>query len=169
MLVKCNSCDKKFNVPDSAITKAGRLVQCGSCGNTWTQYPIKEESVQKINKIIPKKIKNPINVGKIKTAVKKKKTRNLYSEEYLKKKYGLTIKDSSDRQDNKKTTNQKIKEGSSFYRRIFIFIIFIITMFGVLNLTKDFIIIGYPATEAYINYLYEVFEIIRLTINEFIN
>ena len=169
MLVKCVSCNKKFNVPDSAITKAGRLVQCGSCGNTWTQYPIKEESVQKINKIIPKKIKNPNNVSKIKSAVKKKEARNLYSEEYLKKKYGLSIKDSSDSRDIKKTTSKKIKRNYSFYNSIIIFIVFVITLLGVLNLTKDFIILGYPATETYINYLYEVFEIIRLIIFELIN
>ena len=52
MLINCNSCHKKFMVPDSAITESGRLVQCGTCGNKWTQFPVKE---QKIN--IPKKEK----------------------------------------------------------------------------------------------------------------
>ena len=42
MIIQCKSCDKKFNVPDSAITASGRLVQCSSCGNKWTQYPIKK-------------------------------------------------------------------------------------------------------------------------------
>jgi len=46
MLVNCNSCQKKFNVPDSAITQAGRLLQCGSCGNKWTQYPIKPKFIE---------------------------------------------------------------------------------------------------------------------------
>ena len=40
MILTCNSCDKKFVVPDSAITASGRTVQCGSCGNKWKQYPI---------------------------------------------------------------------------------------------------------------------------------
>ena len=40
MIIKCNSCEKEFVVPDNAITTAGRLVQCSSCGNKWTQYPI---------------------------------------------------------------------------------------------------------------------------------
>ena len=55
MLVNCNSCQKKFNVPDSAITEAGRLLQCGSCGNKWTQYPIKEDSTKEGK---PKKVVN---------------------------------------------------------------------------------------------------------------
>ena len=42
MILTCNSCAKKFVVPDSAITPAGRMVQCGSCGNKWKQYPLNE-------------------------------------------------------------------------------------------------------------------------------
>ena len=39
MILTCNSCGKKFVVPDSAITASGRMVQCGSCGNKWKQFP----------------------------------------------------------------------------------------------------------------------------------
>ena len=57
MILSCNSCGKKFVVPDKAITENGRLVQCGSCGNKWKQFPIKNEikqnqSVTSIQKII---------------------------------------------------------------------------------------------------------------------
>ena len=41
MILTCNSCGKKFVVPDNAITASGRMVQCGSCGNKWKQFPIK--------------------------------------------------------------------------------------------------------------------------------
>ena len=41
---------KKFIVPDNAITSAGRLVQCSSCGNKWTQFPIKNQFVSKSKK-----------------------------------------------------------------------------------------------------------------------
>ena len=87
MLVNCNSCEKKFNVPDTAVTENGRLLQCGSCGNKWTQYPIKQETVkkEKLKKNIPNVNQKP-NVNKVKKSVKKKKREiNLYSEEYLKK------------------------------------------------------------------------------------
>ena len=40
MILECKSCQKKFIVPDDAITNTGRLVQCSSCGNKWTQYPV---------------------------------------------------------------------------------------------------------------------------------
>ena len=40
MILTCNSCGKRFVVPDAAITASGRMVQCGSCGNKWKQFPL---------------------------------------------------------------------------------------------------------------------------------
>mgnify|MGYP006160416893 FL=1 len=167
MLVNCNSCQKKFNVPDSAITQAGRLLQCGSCGNKWTQYPIKpkfieEEKSKKLTPSVkPNKLKEFNKKDKVKTSVKKKKREiNLYSEEYLKKKHGLVIKDKIDNKITKKYSNSL-----NFFNYLIILIIFIIAFFGILNLTRDFIIAGYPFTENYINSLFEIFEILKTTIS----
>ena len=54
MLISCNSCQKKFVVPDNAIKESGRLVQCSACGNKWTQFPIKNFSAQKVTRKIQK-------------------------------------------------------------------------------------------------------------------
>ena len=128
MLVNCNACQKKFTVPDAAITEAGRLLQCGSCGNKWTQYPVKEETVKiiKPNKEIQNatavKKKQISKTNKITKTVKKKKREiNLYSEEYLQKKHGLTIKDNSN---DKKI--KKVSSGSNFFGNLIIFTIFVI-------------------------------------------
>ena len=165
MLVNCNSCQKKFNVPDSAITEGGRLLQCGSCGNKWTQFPIKTKSVEKIEKISPTKLKQPSKSKKIKTAIKKKKREiNLYSEEYLKKKHGLEIKE-----DEKSKKIKKNTSGLTFLNYIIILFIIIITFFGILNQTKDILIINYPITETYINTLYEIIKIFKFTIFNLIN
>ena len=167
MLVNCNSCEKKFNVPDAAVTENRRLLQCGSCGNKWTQYPIKQETVkkEKLKKNIPNVNQNP-NVNKVKKSVKKKKREiNLYSEEYLKKKHGILIKDTS----NNGGINKNKKNNYSFFSYLFITTIFIIAFFGVLNLTKEIIISTYPLTETYINSLYEVLEILRSTISSLAN
>ena len=165
MLVNCNSCQKKFSVPDSAITEKGRLLQCGSCGSKWTQYPVKEKSVENIKKIITVKKKQPSNLNKIKTSVKKRKREiSLYSEEYLKKKYGLTIKNPSNGQDKKQN-----KSNFSFYNYLITISIFTITFFGILNLTKDVIIESYPAIIPYIDYLYENIDTLRIKISELVN
>ena len=68
MIINCNSCDKKFVVPDQAITSSGRTVQCGSCGNKWKQYPKNEE------KILPLKSSNRIPKPSVTKKPKPKKT-----------------------------------------------------------------------------------------------
>ena len=90
MILSCNSCEKKFVVPEQAITSNGRVVQCGSCGNKWKQFPIdldiKKENIEKkieVKKtaVISKKLKPK------KKKIKKSKELSLYSPEYLKKKH----------------------------------------------------------------------------------
>ena len=93
MILTCNSCGKKFVVPDSAITDAGRMVQCGSCGNKWKQFPplnFKKETI--IDKKISPAVKKSITkIPKPKTKkIKKSREINLYSPEYLQKKHGLS-------------------------------------------------------------------------------
>lgn len=157
MLISCNSCQKKFIVPDNAITESGRLVQCGSCGIKWTQYPVK------IFKL--KEEKTEKNKFKKTNSIKKsKQKKNLYTAEYLKKKHGLIIENNVSQPN--KTLNKKT--GFGFYSYLVFLFVFLITLFGVLELTKEIIILKYPFLETYINYLYEVIEIIKLSIIEFI-
>ena len=95
MIIQCKSCEKKFSVPDGAIGASGRLVQCGSCGQKWTQYPNqpKDKKSGKI-KEIPQN-KNNFNKPKITKQANKKRIKKqgptMYSSEYLKKKHGLNI------------------------------------------------------------------------------
>ena len=163
MLINCNSCQKKFVVPDNAITDSGRLVQCGSCGSKWTQYPIDNLKLIKDHE------------SKKKTASKKpfiKKTKNkknLFTAEYLKKKYGLTI-DEPAKNINKNLYNNKNNRNTlGFYSYVFILLVFLLTLFGVLNLSKKIIILKYPPLEPYIGYLYEIIEIVKVFFFEFFN
>ena len=93
MILSCNSCEKKFVVPDQAVTAAGRMVQCGSCGNKWKQFPVKNEVNDNapVKKIDNKKISKKSRIKK--KPVKKTRDINLYSPEYLAKKHGITLDD----------------------------------------------------------------------------
>ena len=102
MILTCNSCGKKFVVPDSAITASGRMVQCGSCGNKWKQFPVRrriklnqllvqQKVVSRPSTSFNKKYKN--RKSKKRTAPKKPREISLYSPEYLAKKHGIKIKD----------------------------------------------------------------------------
>ncbi len=151
MILSCNSCEKKFVVPDKAITSSGRLVQCGSCGNKWKQFPLKDlkEKNPQITKV---KIKptSEINIPKIKKKKSKKKREiNLYSPEYLAKKHGITLNETI------KETKLKNKVTFGFYNSLIFFIVIVIFLSRGLYFFQDFIIEKLPFTEFYLEYFFE--------------
>ena len=169
MILTCNSCGKKFVVPDSAITASGRMVQCGSCGNKWKQFPLgeveKTQSIARPKKVVPRsqpiqqKIKKPKKVKK--TAPKKSREISLYSPEYLAKKHGIKINDT---QSVKKISrNEKNKVSFGFYYSLIIFIVFVTALSRILYFSQEFIISNIPTSEFYLNYFFEsirnIFEI----------
>ena len=50
MIITCNCGLKKFSIPDNSIPAAGRMVQCGSCGLKWKQFPKIEEKILPLKK-----------------------------------------------------------------------------------------------------------------------
>ena len=169
MILTCNSCGKKFVVPDTAITASGRMVQCGSCGNKWKQFPTEEvektQSVTRPKKAasrpqpIQQKIQKPKKIKR--TAPKKPREISLYSPEYLAKKHGIKINDA---QPEKKIGKQeKGKVSFGFYNSLLVFIFFVITLSRILYFSQGFIIANIPASEFYLNYFFEsirnIFEI----------
>jgi predicted Zn finger-like uncharacterized protein len=169
MILTCNSCGKKFVVPDSAITASGRMVQCGSCGNKWKQFPEREventQSAARPKKVVSRpqsiqqKIQKPKKIKR--TAPKKPREISLYSPEYLAKKHGIDIKHA---QPEKKISKQeKGKVSFGFYNSLIVFIFFVIALSRILYFSQEFIISNIPASEYYLNYFFEsirnVFEI----------
>ena len=173
MILSCNSCDKKFVVPDNAITKTGRLVQCSACGNKWKQFPVKNSQNEKvISKPItkqtiskPKSQKIPVSTKQSLKPKRKiaKKTReiNLYSPEYLVKKHGIKIKDTEPQGARKSIVQDKISFG--FYSSLLVFLVFVIFFSRTLYFAQSFIITLFPNLEFYLNYFFEnirnIFEI----------
>ena len=162
MILSCNSCEKKFVVPDQAITASGRTVQCGSCGNKWKQFPEKNE----INKIITeekintkKTIPRPNITKQKKKKIKKPREINLYSPEYLEKKHGISINNVKIKKDIK--SNEKISFG--FYNSLVLFVIIIIALSRCLYFFQDYIAQHFPFTKFYLDYFFEsirnIFEI----------
>ncbi len=169
MILTCKSCGKKFVVPDSAITASGRMVQCGSCGNKWRQYPVGEvkqtQSIPRTKKVVSKpelikqKIEKPKKIKR--TAPKKPREISLYSPEYLAKKHGIKINDA---QPEKKISKQeKGKVSFGFYNSLLVFIFFVIALSRILYFSQSFIISYFPISEFYLKYFFEsirnIFEI----------
>ena len=170
MILICKSCGKKFVVPDNAITSAGRVVQCGSCGNKWKQFPTNEikstlpatKAKQKISK---SQLNQPKAVKPKKRAIRKPREINLYSPEYLAKKHGIKLKD-----EIKKTSiNEKVSFG--FYSSLLLFLIIVIVVSRGLYFFQDFIVLKFPFTEFYIDYFFEsirnMFEIWKSLISNY--
>ena len=150
MIISCKSCEKKFVVPDQAITIAGRVVQCGSCGNKWKQFPMKTEK-KSSTKIVntPKPLKDIIETKPRKRKTKKKREINLYSPEYLAKKHGIKLNEIKIEQVSKKTIS------FGFYNSLVLFLVIIIAFSRILFFTQDFIIQKFPFTEYYLEYFFE--------------
>ena len=169
MILSCNSCGKKFVVPDNAITASGRMVQCGSCGNKWRQFPMEEvkktQSISRSKNVVSRpqpvqqKIQKPKKVKKI--APKKSREISLYSPEYLAKKHGIKINDN--KSVKKISRNEKDKVSFGFYYSLIIFIVFVTALSRILYFSQEFIISNIPASEYYLNYFFEsirnIFEI----------
>ena len=169
MILTCNSCGKKFVVPDAAITATGRMVQCGSCGNKWKQFPLgKVKKTQSTS--VPQKVasrpkpsqQNAQKARKIKkTPPKKQREISLYSPEYLAKKHGIKINDNQPVKNISKKEKGKVSFG--FYNSLIVFIFFVIALTRILYFSQEFIITNIPASEYYLNYFFEsirnIFEI----------
>ena len=177
MIIQCTSCDKKFNVPDAAITASGRLVQCSSCGNKWTQYPIK-------TKPAPSKVyTTPKKVGPLKNKINKKKTSPVpYSKEYMQQKWGTSLenyavqkgltKKTKKISKPKKIQKQKIlksveKPGFGFFNYIITYSILLIFIVGILNFERGRISRKFPFLEPYIDHFFESLEIFKILILDF--
>ncbi len=169
MILSCNSCGKKFVVPDNAITAAGRIVQCGSCGNKWKQFPIniigKTQSFSSSRKTVSKprpinrKIQKPKKTKKV--ATKKIREISLYSPEYLAKKHGIKIGELKPQKNILQNKKEKVSFG--FYNTLIFLIIFSIAFSRILYFSQDFIVSTFPITEFYLTYFFEsmrnIFEI----------
>ena len=170
MILTCNSCAKKFVVPDNAITASGRMVQCGSCGNKWKQFPLeatKPQSISRPQKVdsrpqsFQQKIKKPKKIKK--TIPKKPREISLYSPEYLAKKHGIKINDSQPVKNIGKKEKGKEKVSFGFYNYLILFIFLAIFLARMLYFAQEYIIEKLPVSEYYLNYFFEsirnIFEI----------
>ena len=168
MILTCNSCEKKFVVPDSAITPSGRLVQCSACGNKWKQFPI--SSGLEIPKKASKNISTAIKVKKIPKSKNKKSNKrpgpSLYTPEYLAKKHGVNINIKPVQKQKK--LESKINVNFGFYNFLFVAIIISTFLLRILYFIKSKIIALFPETEIYINYLFEAISNMQLLIQNFL-
>ena len=170
MILSCNSCEKKFVVPDQAITSNGRTVQCGSCGNKWKQFPVKKQAdkTASYKKNNTKKIVNLPKPATLKSKrTKKKRGIDLYSPECLAKKHGIVL--NNEEVKNNSESNKRVSFG--FYNSLILFIVIFIALSKSLHFFRDIIVQKIPSSQFYLDYFFEsmknIFEIIKNLISSY--
>tara|TARA_Y100001970_G_scaffold85540_1_gene107889 strand:+ start:145 stop:678 length:534 start_codon:yes stop_codon:yes gene_type:complete len=175
MIIQCTACEKKFTVPDAAITANGRLVQCSSCKNQWTQYPIKPK------KDLVKQFSPTKNIS-VKKAKKKKTGPAPYSKEYMQQKWGTSVQEYSlgkgisnkTKNLNKKNKKQKKistkvieKPGFGFFNYLITFGVLFTFFVGILSFERTRLSRKFPFLEPYINHFFETIDNFKILILDF--
>jgi len=147
MIITCKSCDKKFSVRDQDIPNEGRLVQCGSCSSTWTQYPIKIKTQEEEPKILR-------NVPKTKKR-KKAQHKDFDIQPFYSKKDDSLKKNKNKKKIIEKKLEEESESGFGFLNFLILLFLISISIVGVLETFKDQILPFWPNLENYLTYVYE--------------
>ena len=151
MIIKCEQCNKKFEIESTLIPEKGRLLQCSSCTHQWfykkdilekTEVVIKKQDIKSKKKEPPVEEINNIKVFEDLASAKEKKRKHSYK--------------------SIQTENKKL----SFLNVILVFIISIIALIVLLDTFKSPISLMIPNIEFILESLYETLKDILLFIQD---
>ena len=155
MIINCPSCQKKFQISDNLIPVNGRLLQCGSCNNSWFFKP----------QITSKKDKNKTEIisqfdpNKTDITIKNKKKTQKKNKESIKisKNYELT-----------KYKKQSNLTFANFLSYTIVLIITFVAFLIIVDTFKTPLYSSFPNLENIIFNLYETLTDIKLFIKDLI-
>ena len=144
MIIKCEKCNKKFDIESSLIPEKGRLLQCSLCNHKWFhKKDVLEKSILNLeNEKIPSEIKDNNNI----------KVYNDFS---------------SDKKNKRKHSYSRPKsKGLSSLNFILVFIISFIALIILLDTFKNPIGLLMPNIEFILESLYETLKDVLLFIQD---
>ena len=151
MIIKCEQCNKKFEIESTLIPEKGRLLQCSSCTHQWfykkdileeTEVVIKKQDIKSKKNEPPVEEINNIKVFEDLAPAKEKKRKHSY----------------------KHLENKKL----SFLNVILVFIISIIALIVLLDTFKSSVNLMIPNIEFILDSLYETIKDILLFIQDLV-
>ena len=151
MIIKCEQCNKKFEIESTLIPEKGRLLQCSSCTHQWfyrkdileeTEVVIKKQDIKSKKNEPPAAEINNIKVFEDLASAKEKKRKHSYK--------------------SIQTENKKL----SFLNIILVFIISIIALIILLDTFKSPIALIIPDIEFILESLYETLKDITLFVQD---
>ena len=144
MIIKCEKCNKKFDIESSLIPEKGRLLQCSSCNHKWFhKKDVLEKSILNLeNEKIPSEIKDNNNI---------KVYNDFSSDKKIKRKHSYSRPKS---------------KGLSSLNFILVFIISFIALIILLDTFKNPIGLLLPNIEFILESLYETLKDVLLFIQD---
>ena len=151
MIIKCEQCNKKFEIESTLIPENGRLLQCSSCTHQWfykkdileeTEVVIKKQDIKSKKNEPPVEEINNIKVFEDLASAKEKKRKHSYK--------------------SIQTENKKL----SFLNAILVFVISMIALIVLLDTFKSPISLMIPNIEFILESLYETLKDILLFIQD---
>jgi predicted Zn finger-like uncharacterized protein len=156
MIIKCPSCDKKFEVNSELIPNEGRTIQCGSCNFVWFFNKNSQDELKLSEPNIKKKI--PTSDKRNDPIISKKNKKN------------TSIKTDKNKR-NYEITKYKEKNNFSFGSFLSYILVGIITFIGVIIVIDTFstsIYRIFPNLELILFNLFETLKDIKLFIIDLI-
>tara|TARA_B100001029_G_scaffold64590_1_gene52335 strand:+ start:257 stop:709 length:453 start_codon:yes stop_codon:yes gene_type:complete len=147
MIIKCENCNKKFELNDALISSKGRKLKCGNCNHIWFFIPLQSTNITKKNITKPKKIINDETNNKIKTEVDE-------------------INNDNKEDENINKLLKKKKSDINYLKILIVIIISIIALILLADTFKSQLKIIIPNVEFYLNNLYQSLEDIKLFISD---
>ena len=151
MIIKCEQCNKKFEIESTLIPEKVRLLQCSSCAHQWfykkdileeTEVVIKKQDIKSKKNEPPVEEINNIKVFEDLASAKEKKRKHSYK--------------------SIQTENKKL----SFLNVILVFVISIIALIVLLDTFKSPISFMMPNIEFILESLYETLKDILLFVQD---
>ena len=177
MIIKCDNCNKNFDIDSDLIPKNGRLLQCSACDHKWFfKNEIKEKSVPMV------KIKDITDEpGTFKEEVTRVETETSETIDLLDRVVGdiptiekISIKNNNETEENSredKTTNIKTPINKKSYNILGLTIVFIISFMAIIIVLDTFqkpISMFVPNIEFILYNLYETINDIVLFFSDLI-
>ena len=159
MIIKCENCNKKFEIQDNLIPDKGRLLECGSCAHQWHYTPItKLELTDEVQIKDQPADEVPIKDEPAEELIVKKTKKK---SKIIKKIYENDADDEIDHTNENITTKEK---NISFINFLLVGIISFVAIVILIDTFKNQIAYVIPNISLYINELHEILRDIFLFI-----
>jgi len=158
MIIKCENCNKKFELEESLIPDSGRLLKCSNCENTWFFTKKKKSST-----ILPQYKNDDLSINQNETILNTEKSSK--KDDEIQKK---TLINENLTTDNISDNNNKIEKLNSkfnFNKILSFFLVILISLIALVILLDTFKVPlsgSFPELEIILYNLYETIKDIYL-------